>query len=473
MLLINQFNNTLRRWRMVAASRKWFALCLVLVFALSASLVMAGGEAEKEEAGGDKPYAGTTITFIGESVPPTNALVELIPEFEALTGIEVKTEIYPYNTVVQKEMLDVTSQQGYYDVMSMPYEHLGKFVDNGYITSIDKWLNDPAFTPASFKKDDLIVAMEDASAKWKGKYYGFPSNSCTMFFIYRKDLFEDAGEKAAFKAKYGYDLEVPKTWDAYRDAAEFFTRKSGQELLGAKRDQDFFGVAIAGKRHPALTCEWLNYAWSFGGGVFDGNGEGAENVIINAPENVAALEYFIDLFPFAPPGATNYTWDEVAIAFQQDKVAMAVEWNDCAIGIEDPANSKVVGKMGYGTLPVHPDVNRNVSHFGAWTYVINNYSKKQEAAYLFLAWAVSPETQVKWAEKGGVPCRLSTYDNLSGEFWAGTKDALTQAVDRPRIAAWGEMEAQMQLALSDAIAGERSPKEALDWLQEEYVKILK
>jgi len=447
---------------------------LILVFALAAAGLFAGGKPEKGEAtGGDKPFAGTTITFIGESVPPTNALVELIPEFEAQTGIKVQTEIYPYNTVVQKEMLDVTSQQGYYDVMSMPYEHLGKFVENDYITSIDSWLEDPEFTPPGFKRDDLIDAMQDASAKWKGKYYGFPSNSCTMFFIYRNDLFQHPGEKDAFKARYGYELKVPETWEQYRDAAEFFTRKAGQKLMGEKRDQDFFGVAIAGKRHPALTCEWLNYAWSFGGGVFDGNGEGAENLIMNAPENVAALEYFVDLFAYAPPGATNYTWDEIAVAFQQDKVGMAIEWNDCAIGIEDPASSKVVGKMGYGTLPVHPKVGRNVSHFGAWTYVINNYSKKKDAAYLFISWAVSPETQLKWANKGGVPCRLSTYDSLSGEFWAGTKEALTQAVDRPRIPEWGEMEAQMQLALSDAIAGVRTPREALDWLQAEYKKILK
>jgi multiple sugar transport system substrate-binding protein len=455
-------------------TRRVFTAALMCAFLFSAAYVFASGKAEKQAGGSSgKPYAGKTIRFIGESVPPTNALVELIPEFEAATGIKVETEIYPYNTVVQKEMLDVTSQQGYYDAMSMPYEHLGKFVENGYITPIDKWLNDPAFTPPSFQRDDLIAAMEDASALWKGKYYGFPSNSCTMFFIYRKDLFAHQGEQKAFKAKYGYDLQVPRDWDAYRDAAEFFTRRAGQQLMGQKREQDFFGVAIAGKRHPALTCEWLNYAWSFGGGVFDKNGEKAANLIINSPENIASLEYFVDLFQFAPPGATNYTWDEVAIAFQQDKVGMAVEWNDCSIGIEDPANSKVVGKMGYGTLPVHKKVGRKVSHFGAWTYVINSFSKNQDAAYTFIAWAVSPDIQLKWAQKGGVPCRLSTYDSMSGDFWAGTKEALTQAVDRPRIPEWGEMEAQMQLALSDAIAGTRTPKEALDWLHEEYVKLLK
>lgn len=449
-------------------------LIVVLICSMSGITLFATGKEEVEKTV-DKPYAGSTIRFIGESVPPTNALVELIPQFEELTGIKVEVEIYPYNTVVQKEMLDVTSQQGYYDVMSLPYEHLGKFVENNYIVPIDKWLNDPKFTPPSFEKDDLINAMWDASSLWKGKYYGFPSNSCTMFFVYRKDLFENSEEQAGFKARYGYDLQLPKDWATYKDIAEYFTRKSGEKLMGEVRDRDFFGVALAGKRHPAMTCEWLNYAWSFGGGVFDGNGYAANNLIINSPENVTALQYFIDLFQSAPPGSTNYTWDEVAIAFQQDTVAMAVEWNDCAIGIEDPANSKVVGKMGYGVLPMDPIVKRPVSHFGSWTYVINAFSENQDEAYLFITWALSPETELEWAKKGGVPCRTATYNNpaLSGEFWSATKDALSQAVDRPRIPEWGEMESQMQLALSEAVAGTKTPKEALDWLYNRYVELLK
>lgn len=43
-------------------------------------------------------------------------------------------------------------------------------------------------------------------------------------FSYRKDWFEDPKEKAAFKAKYKYDLDVPKTWKELGDIAEFFHR---------------------------------------------------------------------------------------------------------------------------------------------------------------------------------------------------------------------------------------------------------
>ena len=63
---------------------------------------------------------------------------------------------------------------------------------------------------------------------WAGKTYGMPSNSAVMMMFYRKDLFEDPTEQAAFKEQYGYDLAVPQTWDQYRDTAEFFDREAGR-----------------------------------------------------------------------------------------------------------------------------------------------------------------------------------------------------------------------------------------------------
>ena len=62
----------------------------------------------------------------------------------------------------------------------------------------------------------------------EGHVVGMPSNSAVMMMFYRKDLFENADEKAAFEDKYGYELAPAKTWKQYRDIAEFFDRKAGR-----------------------------------------------------------------------------------------------------------------------------------------------------------------------------------------------------------------------------------------------------
>ena len=51
----------------------------------------------------------------------------------------------------------------------------------------------------------------------------FPASGMIWSTNYRKDLFENKDEQAAFKAKFGYDLAPPKTWAQYKDIAEFFT----------------------------------------------------------------------------------------------------------------------------------------------------------------------------------------------------------------------------------------------------------
>ncbi|MEW6229992.1 MAG: sugar ABC transporter substrate-binding protein [Bacillota bacterium] len=422
-------------------------------------------------AGDSTLFAGTTIKIIAETQNPTLALEKLLPEFEKLTGIKVQLTHGPIDSVVQKELLALQSGTGEFDVISAPYQFLGSFAENGYVLPLEPLMNDPKLSVIpGFDKNDIIKGMWDASGLWKGTYYGIPSNTCIMMFFYRKDLFENREERADFKKKYGYDLQVPQTWKQHRDVAEFFTRKRGQILAGQRLTHDFYGTTIAAKRHDAMTCEWLNYAWSFGGGIFDAKG----NLIINDPKNVAALEYFVELKKFSPPGVTNNTWDEVTTQFQQGIVAMAVHWNDCAPSLEDPTASKVCGKMGYGAIPVGESP---AAHFGAWTYFIPKTSKNPQAAWLFLQWANTRAVQKRLPLTGGFPCLKSVYGDpelvQKLPYWEASLEAYKISSTRPRIPEWNEMNNEMMLELSRAISGEQTPKQALDALQEKYQRLLK
>ena len=69
-----------------------------------------------------------------------------------------------------------------------------------------------------FKKHNLNEVMAPATVtyyaeypKGSGKYWAIPLEGDAIGWAYRKDWFEDPKEMEAFKAKYGYDLAVPKT----------------------------------------------------------------------------------------------------------------------------------------------------------------------------------------------------------------------------------------------------------------------
>ena len=92
---------------------------------------------------------------------------------------------------------------------------------------------------------EIAPVYRDNQMTYKGTIYGFPDDGDVFLFYYRKDLFEDAENKAAFKAKHGYDLAPPATWKQFSEIGQFLTDKYAPELYGAA----FF-------RNPPYT-QWL------------------------------------------------------------------------------------------------------------------------------------------------------------------------------------------------------------------------
>lgn len=442
------------------------------ITALTLTSVMAAGLAGSSITAADdgaKKFAGTTLYMIAEQQTPTESLKKQLENFETMTGIKVELEMAPLDDVIQKETLAFQSKSGAYDIVAAPYQFLGNMVENQYIQPLEPFMNDESLAVIDgYDSSDIIEGMWKASGEWDGQLYGVPANSCIMFMTYRKDLFENAEEQAAFKEKYGYDLEVPKDWKTYRDIAEFFTRSKGSTLAGETLSRDFYGVSMMGKRHDAVTCEWLNYAWSFGGGVFDEDG----NIAINSDASVEALEYFVDLSQFAPPGVTSKTWDEQTTEIQQSIAAMAIMFNDCAPACEDPESSLVAGKLGYSTIPVGVTP---ADHYGAWGYYIPSDSPNPEAAYVFLEWFNTPDVQKQIALDGGFPNLTSIYNDPDLEalpYWEASMEAYEISTTRPRIPQWNQMNEALMLQLSNCLAGQETPKDALDNAAKEFETIL-
>ena len=189
------------------------------------------------------PYKGTTIRTIGEALPPLEAMAELKSEFEERTGIEVVIEMYEHSEAVNKVMLDLNSRRGRYDFILQPHRELGRFVTNGHLESLEKYLDDPKLRDPSFDPmEQLYQGLWKEISWYENEIYGFPFTALTMYMWYRNDLLNDPEEREGFKAKYGYDLKPATTWEEYSDIAEWFTRP----------EEGFYGTALQGKRHEAL-----------------------------------------------------------------------------------------------------------------------------------------------------------------------------------------------------------------------------
>ncbi len=467
------------RWLCAFKKGSIFVVSLLLVASFAACTPAAtptattAPEQPAGETGWSTEYKGTTLNFIAEATLNTTVLKTLLPDFTEKTGITVNVEEAPYDSLVQKVVLDFSTHKSGYDIISMPYEYLGSFAENGYIMPLDAELSKDAAPVPGFDTENLIPNLWEASTKWKDHIYGMPSNSAVMMMFYRKDLMENEAEKKAFEEKYGYPLAPAQTWQQYKDIAEFFTRKAGDTLAGETLTQDFYGVSLAGKRHIATVLEWFNYAWTYGGGLFDASGQ----LQVNAEANVKSLEYWLSLTDYAPPGYTSATWDEVTAALQQGTAAEAITWADTAGSMEDPVQSKVKGKMGYASIPTLKEGDKRVAHLGSWIYAINKDTTKKDASLLLMKWALSEPVQLELSKAGGLPATKSAFNDATLKeqlpYWNQTMVSLEESRIRPRIPQWGQISDILSSELSRVMVKEVSPQDALNDAQTQLLEALK
>ncbi len=433
---------------------------------LSVMVLTAAGQVrawDLQEAA--KAYKGSTIRTIGEALPPLEALDKVKTKFTELTGIEVVIEQYAHEEAVDKVMLDLNARTGRYDFIIQPHRELGRFVENNHVVAFERFMDDPKLRDPDFHpEEELYVNLWKEISWYGGKPYGFPFTAITMFLWYRADLVNDPQERAGFKAKYGYDLKAPENWNEYKDMAEWFTRP----------DKGFYGTAIQGKRHVALWYEWLNFLYSFGGDVLETD-KGYEYgpIVINSPEAIASLDYYTSLLKYCPSDTLNYDWDGAMAAMQQARIFECIMWNDATYAVEDPKQSTVAGKMGFGMVP--QGKGGKVGQVEGWTYLIPTYSKNKEAAYLFIQWALKYDNQLEQHLTGGASPRPDVYAHPEVKkltYSQAAMDTNSSALPKATFPESPQMTDIIVLALSDALAGKKSSKEALDWAALEIHKLL-
>ena len=209
-------------------------------------------------------------------------------------------------------------------------------------------------------------------------------------------------------------------------------------------------------------------AWvqQHGGSILDENGQPA----LNTPENVEILEFFGQLFEYAPPGATDYWWDQRETAFRAGNVAMMEGWSIARAGYENPEISSIVGKVDVTVAPVSEGMEPKYG-FGGWGIGINADSENAEAAWEFIKWLSSPEIQKEWIRNDGAPIRRSTLEDpeLNAEYpWLPVLLEAFEKGDgdyRPRIPQYSIIEDALGTAVNSFLVGELSAQEALDQAQ--------
>lgn len=200
-----------------------------------------------------------------------------------------------------------------------------------------------------------------------GNLYAMPDRGGAMIVYYNKDMFDAAG--------VGYPTKA-WTWDDMLDAAQKLTVRNGDDV-------EVYGFA-AGDWWPW----WMSFIYQNDGRILDEN----NNVVVNSPETVEALEFYNDLVykhkvAPSPEDYGNMGNPGPDPLFAQGKVAFEITgfWNIGSL-------NKVEG-LNWDIAPLWGQASNATTAFGSGL-ALSSTTEHPEEAYKVIEFLTSEEGQM-------------------------------------------------------------------------------
>jgi multiple sugar transport system substrate-binding protein len=394
-------------------------------------------------------YSGITLQckFIGGQM--YEYLYERIPIWEQKTGAKVVILSKKNHFDIDREMKqDIAAGTVSWDVGTNHSSFAPSYGD----TFIDLY----EYVPRDYFSVFAPRSIENCTVN--GKLVEVPRHGDVSNLYYIKSVFADPENKRKFKAKYGYELKPPETYDQFKDMAIFLSKPP-----------DFYGTQYVGKDEP-IVGRFYEMLVANGGRLFDEKWHPA----FNSKEGLKTLQWFIDLYnaKAVPPGVLNYLWGDTGMGFASGTVALNMDWGGWAAFFNDPENSKIAGDVGFVRAP-KGDAGIRSGWSGWHSFSVTKNSKNKAAAIAFILFLTNYDSQMVEGQVSHLPSRTKVVQDLIAQFKAQGNQYLADmykvwgaalaedAFTPPLIPEWPEFANILYPELQAAILGDKTPQQAL------------
>ncbi|MEJ2590815.1 MAG: extracellular solute-binding protein [Candidatus Thiodiazotropha sp.] len=402
--------------------------------------------------------------------------------FETRTGTRVEVVQVPFEQLYDRIMLGFVTGRLDFDVLLIPSAWLADFAP--YLSRVP----DKVLTAA--RLDDIQPVYRNALMRWGDHWMALTIDGDLHLGAYRRDLFEDPANRAAFQQRFGRPLAPPRSWREYIDIADFFSGRPGPQ------GKPLAGTLEAYARNGQRIWYLFSHAAAYanppdhpGYMFFDPVSMQPE---IDNPAWVRALEEYLQLRRDGPADAGRLDSEAVRTRFAAGAAAMDIDWADTGVLAGDARTSRIAGKLGFFPLPGSREVWNPVSRewqqlaaprsvtflaFGGWIAVVPAASAQRDLAWSYVNWYASPEhsaADVLDGTTGINPYRRSQladeapWDRLLGkrqaaDYLAVLKSSLAarQTVPDLRIPGYRAYIEALERQLDRVLAGATTPQAGL------------
>lgn len=404
-------------------------------------------------------YAGQKIVVATRTGDFADALKNAAKYFEEASGAAVEVQSFPAGNDIEKIQLDLNTGQQF-DAVLMPVANIHSYAEGGLVQDLQPYIN--RIASPNLDLEDFIPSLLKSYGLFQNRLVAFPYKPDSQLFFYRQDLFEDPEIQQLYKEKTGKDLVVPTTVEDFLSTAEFFTQKYNPDS-----PTKYGYSSMASKTNSRLI--WQNRLAAYGGKDVDENFEPA----FNNEAGLKAMETMLELKKYAPSEWLQLGWDEANTLFANGDVAMMEQWPGLYSTIEGE-QSKVKGKVGFGVTP------GGAPTMGGWAIAMTKSAKYPDATYKFLEYVTSKDGELLKIDYTMDPTRTSNYDRPeilnSSPMYPALLDSLSAAQilvdpDVPYVSP--KLNDIMENAIQAVLREELSPQDALDEMEENFIKEIK
>ena len=391
------------------------------------------------------------LVFVGDPGAWKKILnTEQAPAFEKETGIRIEITQLPIDALNARLRSEFASGGTEIDIVQWT---------NGWTGWIHRYLEDHRKLLATASKitpdwdwgDFITPALQ--MGQFDGVQLGVPYRATVNVLHYQKALLEQAGVKP------------PGTWPEFLKAA-----------LAVNTPPQRYAFGIFGLQGAGMFVGWNSWHYSNGGRLLDFN---TGEVFVNDDKGVEALTFYAELntkYKVVPPEAMTWAFDEIVAGGQSDRYAMVQMFAPYGTLINDPKLSKTGGKWAWTTVPGPTSPDQGVTWIDGHNLGVPKYTKNKEWALEFIRMACGTQWQKRAMIRGNAPpLRSVLYDPAMIEQigWPPVAaKALETGIPTPANPVWDTLEMQLRSALSQALFGQKTPKQALDDLAADWHRSL-
>jgi multiple sugar transport system substrate-binding protein len=308
-----------------------------------------------------------------------DAFMAHVKRFSEKFGVEVRVDNEGWEDVRPKAAVAANVGSGpdiIYGWFDDPHQYPDKLVD---LTDVANYLG---------AKYGGWYDVARTYASRDGKWIGLPLGAAGATFVHRISHVQAAGFKEFPKDTAGF-LELCKAMKAKGTPAGF-------ALGNAVGDGNSW-------------VYWL--VWAFGGRVVDEK----NNVVINSPETIRALEYAKELYATFVPGTLSWLDPNNNKAFLDGQVSITnngISIYYAAKTSKDPKVLEMVPDIGHANYPIGPVGRPTELHLFTQAMVFR-YSKFPNAAKAFVAFMMEKEQYEPWQQAaiGYITQPLRAFEN--------------------------------------------------------------